>query len=251
LRGNLGHVSRLSVTQIADGVHIASTGLVNWGLVEEGDQVTLIDAGYPGDASRVRASLAKIGRQLEDVAGVLITHAHVDHIGGLPWCGLEAPVYTGQAEVPHARREYLQQASEMDVLVRAWNPRVLLWSLRILALGATRDATVPDIKACRIGKKLDLPGRPVAVATPGHTSGHTAYHFKQAGVVATGDALITGHPISGRRGPQPLPDFFSHDAEQANASLDAIAALDADTILPGHGPAWTGPWAEAVALARA
>jgi len=250
-RGNLGDVSRLSVTQIADGVHLASTGLVNWGLVEEDGQVTLIDAGYPGDASRVRASLTRIGRQLEDVVGVLITHAHVDHIGGLPWCGLEAPVFTGQAEVPHAKREFLQQASEMDVLVRAWNPRVLLWSLRALAVGATRDATVPDIKACRIGKKLDLPGQPVAVATPGHTSGHTAYHFKRAGVVATGDALITGHPITGRRGPQLLPSFFTHDPAQAEASLDAIAALDASTILPGHGPVWTGKMADAVAQARA
>lgn len=240
----------LSVTQVADGVHLVSTGLVNWVLVEEGDQVTLIDGGYPGDASRVRASLARIGRSLEDVAGVLITHAHVDHTGGLPWCGLDAPVFTGADEVAHARREYLQQASEMDVIRRAWNPRVLLWSLRALAVGATRDATLPDIQACRTGRRLSLPGRPIPVATPGHTSGHTAYHLKQAGVVVTGDALITGHPVSGRPGPQMLPDFFTYDAAQADASLDVIAALDADTILPGHGPAWTGKLTDAVDQAR-
>jgi glyoxylase-like metal-dependent hydrolase (beta-lactamase superfamily II) len=244
-------VSRLSVTQIADGVHIASTGLVNWGLVTEGDQVTLIDAGYPGDASRLRASLARIGRKVEDVAGVLITHAHVDHIGGLPWSGIESPAFTSATEVAHAKRDFLEQASERDVLLRAWKPRVLLWSLQIVAAGATRDADLPDIKSCRMGRKLDLPGSPVPVATPGHTSGHTAYHFKKAGVVATGDALITGHPISGRRGPQPTADFFAHDAAAANTSLDAIAKLDADTILPGHGPSWTGSMREAVALARA
>lgn len=240
----------LTVTQVGDGLHLASTGLVNWILAEEDGQVTLVDAGYPGDAARVRESLERIGRSLKDIAAVLVTHAHVDHIGGIGWCGVDAPVLTGPEEVPHAKREFLQQASEKDVLLRAWNPRVLVWSLRILAAGATRDAAVPEVSAIRMGRRLDLPGRPVGVATPGHTSGHTAYHFKQAGVVATGDALVTGHPVTGRSGPHLLPGFFAHDTAQAEASLDAIAKLDADTIAPGHGPAWTGSLTDAVSLAR-
>lgn len=241
---------RLTVTQVADGVHLASTGLVNWILAEEDGQVTLVDAGYPGDAARVRESLDRIGRSLDDVAAVLVTHAHVDHIGGIEWCGLAAPVLTGAEEVPHAKREFLQQAGEIDVLLRAWNPRVLLWSLRILGVGATQDVAVPEIAACATGTPLDLPGRPVAVPTPGHTSGHTAYHFEGAGAVATGDALVTGHPVTGVRGPHLLPDFFTHDPEQAAAGLDALAALDAGIVLPGHGDEWTGSMRDAVERAR-
>lgn len=241
---------RLTVTQVADGVHLASTGLVNWILAEEDGQVTLVDAGYPGDAARVRESLDRIGRTLDDVAAVLVTHAHVDHIGGIEWCGLAAPVYAGADEVPHARREFLQQAGEIDVLLRAWNPRVLLWSLRILAVGATQDVAVPEVTACATGTPLDLPGRPVAVPTPGHTSGHMAYHFAGVGAVATGDALVTGHPVTGVRRPHLLPGFFTHDGTQASRSLDELATLDADILLPGHGPAWTGAMREAVELAR-
>jgi glyoxylase-like metal-dependent hydrolase (beta-lactamase superfamily II) len=241
---------RLSVTQVADGVHLASTGLVNWILAEEGGQVTMVDAGYPGDAARVRESLERIGRSVEDVAAVLVTHAHVDHIGGIEWIGLDAPVLTSAEEVPHARREFLQQAGEIDVLLRAWNPRVLLWSLRILAVGATQDVAIPEAVACATGTPLDLPGRPVAVPTPGHTVGHTAYHFPGVGAVATGDALVTGHPVTGVRRPHLLPDFFTHDPEQAERTLDDLAALDADVVLPGHGGAWTGTMREAVALAR-
>lgn len=241
---------RLTVTQVADGVHLASTGLVNWILAEEDGQVTMVDAGYPGDAARVRASLDRIGRSLDDVAAVLVTHAHVDHIGSIEWCGLSAPVFTGADEVPHAKREYLQQAGELDVALRAWNPRVLLWSARILAVGATQDVAVPEITACATGTPLDLPGRPVAVPTPGHTTGHTAYHFAGAGAVATGDALVTGHPVTGVRRPHLLPDFFTHDPEQADKTLDDLAALDAGIVLPGHGNAWTGTVREAVELAR-
>ncbi len=241
---------RLTLTQVADGVHLASTGLVNWILAEEDGQVTLVDTGYPGDAPRVRESLRRIGRRVEDVAAVLVTHAHVDHIGGIGWCGVEAPVFTGAAEVPHAKREFLQQATEKDVLLRAWNPRVLLWSMRILTVGATQDVSVPDITACKPGKRLDLPGRPVAVPTPGHTSGHTAYFFPGAGAVATGDALVTGHPVTGRRTPHLLPAFFSHAPDEVGAGLDALTRLDADAVMPGHGPLWRGAIRDAVDTAR-
>ncbi|GAB2977959.1 MBL fold metallo-hydrolase [Nocardioides montaniterrae] len=241
---------RLTVSQVADGMHLASTGLANWILAEADGQVTLVDAGYPRDGERVRASLAAIGRTPGDVAAVLLTHAHVDHLGGIAGSGVTAPVLSSEAEAAHARREYLQQATEKDVLLRAWRPRVLLWSLQIAALGATKDVSVPTAAACRLGVPLDLPGRPVAVPTPGHTTGHTAYHFAAAGAVASGDALVTAHPVTGVRRPHLLPTFFSHAPEQMDEALDNIAALDADTLLPGHGPAWRGTMADAVALAR-
>lgn len=238
------------MTPVTDRVHHCTTDLAAWVLVEEDDQVTLVDAGYPGDAERVRESLATIGRRPEDVAAVLVTHAHVDHIGSLPALGLRAPVLMGVEETRHARREYLQQASEADVLRNAWQPRVLAWSLRILPLGATRDVRLADPVGVGPGSALDVPGRPVPVPTPGHTDGHTAWHFPSAGCVATGDALVTGHPVTGIHHPHLLPGFFTHDQARAEASLDAIGALDADRILPGHGLTWSGPASRAVELAR-
>jgi glyoxylase-like metal-dependent hydrolase (beta-lactamase superfamily II) len=156
----------------------------------------------------------------------------------------------GVEETRHARREYLQQASEVDVLRNAWNPRVMAWSLRILPLGATKDVRLADPVGVEAGPALDVPGRPVAVPTPGHTDGHTAWHFPSAGCVATGDALVTGHPVTGIHHPHLLPGFFTHDQAQAEASLDAIAALDAERLLPGHGLTWSGPASRAVELAR-
>jgi glyoxylase-like metal-dependent hydrolase (beta-lactamase superfamily II) len=91
----------------------------------------------------------------------------------------------------------------------------------------------------------------VPVPTHGHTSGHTAFHLPSAGVVISGDGLITGHPLSRRDGPQVTSGFFNHDQAQTVAALDALAGLDADLLLPGHGPAHRGPVREAVAAARA
>jgi glyoxylase-like metal-dependent hydrolase (beta-lactamase superfamily II) len=97
---------------------------------------------------------------------------------------------------------------------------------------------------------LDLPGRPVPVHTPGHTQGHVVFHLPDAGVVVSGDALVSGHPTSRIEGPQLLPDMFHHERAQALASLDILEGLDAEVLLPGHGPVHRGPVREAARRAR-
>lgn len=126
---------------------------------------------------------------------------------------------------------------------------VLPWLLRIARAGATRSVSV-NAQAVTSGRPLDLPGGPVPVATHGHTSGHTAFHLPQHGVIVTGDALVTAHPLSKTHGPQLLPPVFDHGHGNTLAALDHIAGLDADTILPGHGPALSMPIAAAVDLVR-
>ena len=56
--------------------------------------------------------------------------------------------------------------------------------------------------------------------------------------------------VSVLTGPQLVPDFFSTDPAATDAALDALAAVDADTIAPGHGPAWRGRPRDAVDRAR-
>jgi glyoxylase-like metal-dependent hydrolase (beta-lactamase superfamily II) len=244
---------RLTLTQVADDTHVADTGLVNWALLTDGDDVTLVDAGYPGDHDRVIESLTRIGRRVEDVKAVVVTHAHIDHIGTLPRLLQEADaqVFMSETETHHARREYLQQATERDVaLESARSPRTLVWALRIVAVGAARKVSLDDPLACAPGVALDVPGRPVPIPTPGHTSGHNAYHLPAVGAVFSGDALVSAHPTTAVDGPQLLKPFFTHDPVEAASTLDAIGALDGDLLLPGHGPVWRGRLDKAVDIAR-
>jgi len=246
-------MARLTLTQVADNVHVAETGLVNWALLTDGPDVTLVDSGYPGDHDRVIESLVRIGRRVEDVTAVVVTHAHIDHIGTLPRL-LEktgAGVYMSETETHHAKREYLQQATERDVMLQsARSARTLAWALRIVAVGAMNNVVLDDPLACAPGVALDIPGRPVPVPTPGHTGGHNAYHLPEVGAVFVGDALATAHPTSSTDGPQLLKSFFAHDADEATRTLDAIGALEGELLLPGHGPVWRGEFARAVELAR-
>ena len=147
------------------------------------------------------------------------------------------------SEVGHAHREYLEQVSTLDLAAKAWQPRYLRWSLEIARRGAlTRDA-IPSARALTEEVAAALPGAPMAIPSPGHTGGHCS--FVVDGVLVSGDALVTGHPVSRQRGPQLLPGLFNHDQDGCVRSLSALGMLDTDILLPGHGPVWRGPIREA------
>lgn len=242
----------MKVTEAADGVYAVAGSAVNWTLLTDGGAVTLVDAGYPGDHQEVLASLSEIGRRLSDVEAVLVTHAHIDHIGSLPRL-LEQhamPVFTSTTEARHVRREYLEQAGTLDVLRNLWRPRVLPWAVHIMRKGAMNDQGVSSAAGFGSADVIDVPGRPRPIATPGHTSGHTAYLVPHARVLLTGDALVTGHPLSTGTGAQRLMSMFHHDLDAMDASLDVIADVDADVIVPGHGPVLRRSPREAVSELR-
>ncbi|MET7288877.1 MBL fold metallo-hydrolase [Streptomyces sp. NPDC005573] len=240
------------VRQVADDTYLVHGHHTNWVILKDGDAVTLIDTGYPGDREGVLESLAAVGSSPQDVAAVLITHAHNDHIGSAEHLrtAYGTPVYLHAAEVPHARREFLQQATIGDVVRNAWRPGVLSWAAHVIKVGGTAHNPVTAPEPFPTEGALDLPGRPVPVHTPGHTDGHCVYHLPQAGVVITGDALVSGHATSRVKGPQLLHTFFHHERARALASLDLIGALDGDLLLPGHGPLHEGPARAAADQAR-
>jgi glyoxylase-like metal-dependent hydrolase (beta-lactamase superfamily II) len=240
-----------TVTEVAARVHFVESDAVNWVVLTDGDAVTLIDAGYPGDVDAVRQSLDLIGYRPDQIAGVLVTHGHVDHIGSLPaLLSGSTPVYLSAAEVRHVHGEYREQVTPVDLVRNVFRPGFLPWSMYLLRVGAAKHVTLPDARPFPAAGPLDLPGRPVPVPTPGHTSGHTCYLLPDAGVIVTGDTLVTGHPTSGLTGPQLLLPVFHHDLDGTVEALDTLEALNADLVLPGHGPLHRGPIAAAAVEAR-
>ena len=109
---------------------------------------------------------------------------------------------------------------------------------------------VDEVDTFGDGEQLDLPGRPVAVHTPGHTEGHTMFHCPEQGALFTGDGLVTMQLLGNGQGPHLMEDVFNLDSKLAVSSLDRITGLQADLILPGHGEPWNGSPAAAVDLAR-
>ncbi|BBU24621.1 MBL fold metallo-hydrolase [Mycobacterium xenopi] len=236
---------------VTEAVHLVRGEAVNWLVVRADSGVMLIDSGYPGNRDDVLASLRQLGHEPRDVLAILLTHAHIDHLGTAIWFAEQhgTPVYCHADEVGHAKREYLQQASPVDVALRVWRPRWAMWAAHVVRSGGLIRDGIPSAQPLTADIAAQLPGRPMAIPTPGHTSGHCSYVVD--GVLASGDALVTGHPLLRRSGPQLLPAVFSHNQDDCVRSLAALALLETEILAPGHGDLWRGPIREATERAAA
>ncbi len=189
----------------------------NCHLIESDGVIWVVDPGA-GAAAQVRALVEAEGLA---VAGILLTHGHLDH----SWDAAELAERYGVAVHVHAADAY-----------RLADP---VGSLGPVGAQVARMGGAPAGPA-RPGDVRpfadDGPaGAPVRVLhAPGHTEGSTVYLLEASvGPVAlTGDVLFAGSV--GRT------DFPGSDPDAMVASLRRLAALDPVTrVLPGHGPAST------------
>ena len=231
--------------EVADGIHRFGTRMVNWYLIERGGRITLVDAGMRGYWPQLTDALTALGGKVEEVEAVVLTHAHADHVG----FAHQVKANSGATVWVHERdaEPGLRRFPPFRLYLRPTAWPLLVHGLRN-GLLATPDAA--EVRTFTDGEVLDVPGRPRARHLPGHTRGNCALHVPDASVVFSGDALVTFDPYRQRRGPRLLIKGVNEDNEQARTSLDTLAELNAQLLLPGHGEPWRDGVAAAVADAR-
>ena len=234
---------KIEAPQVADDVFVFTGTEVNWVIIADGTELTLIDAGWEGDVQQVERTIRSLGRRPEDLRAVLLTHAHADHTGALNHLhdNYGVPLYMNAVEVPNATGETSETGGPIDVAKRLYRPQVVRWASQMMKVGGLRPVHVPAAQAFPEDGPLDLPGRPIPIASPGHTSGHTSYYLPETGVLVTGDSLVTAHPTVNGIRPRLLPADFTHDQAEAVHTLSILRDVPADMFIPGHGPAWYGP----------
>jgi glyoxylase-like metal-dependent hydrolase (beta-lactamase superfamily II) len=234
--------------QLSAALHQIGSDVVNSYLVEEAGQVTIIDAGLPGQWRELGHELARMGRSLDDVRGVLLTHGDTDHVGFAARLHRErgVPIFVHRLDAPRAR-------GEVNKAMSGWGPvriRPLLGFLAYSAMrGGLRVPPVPELEVVEAGATLDLPGSPHVIAVPGHTPGSVAYHVPLVDALFVGDAMTTRSVLTGEPGPRPAP--FTLDPVQAHASFERLAQIEARWLLPGHGTPWADGARDAVRRYRA
>ena len=234
--------------KIADGIHRLGPGIVNVYLVEEAGEVTIIDAGMPGDWSDLPGELAAMGRTLDDVRALVLTHGHSDHIGFAERARRERgwTPRVHELDAPLARGEVKNPAQGGGPIKPLPLLRFLLLGLR---RGGLRRTPIGEVAAYGDGATLDVPGSPRVILLPGHTPGSAALHVAARDALFIGDAIATYAVTNGSIGPMIAP--FSADPAQALTSLDRLSGVEARVVLPGHGQPWVGGVSEAVRRVRA
>ena len=239
------------MTEVAPGVHRLGSEGVNFYLVEDGGRVTFVDAGLSGFWDQVEPALSAHGRTLEDVAALVLTHAHSDHTGiagQLHDRGVPVYLHPADHDLLRTGREGMKR--EASPLPHLRHVRVWTFFGHMVRNGALRPPHIDDPVAIADGEELDVPGRPRVYHAPGHRPGHCVLHFERHGALFVGDLLCTWNPLTGRVGPQIMPRAFNISSQESLESLDRIEGLTADAVLPGHGEPWREGVAAAVARAR-
>ncbi|MCF7550863.1 MBL fold metallo-hydrolase [Pseudonocardia sp. WMMC193] len=260
----------VDVTEVAPGVHRMALPLgvhglpsVSAYLLHDADGDVLVDCGIAAGGDDVAggvdddscgaldAALRAAGGALGRVRRLVVTHAHVDHFGlagevvrrsgGELWMHedsrLEIDGYRDPDEAVD-RRELLLADHGLDGPDLARSAAGLRdWMTVMPSIG------VPD-RLLSGGERLPAGGRTWEVLhTPGHSPGHVCLWSAADRVLCSGDHLlqIASPPVTFERGFEPDPMGRYLD------SLDLVAGLGPELVLPGHGP----PFPDGARRARA
>ena len=217
---------------IAPGVLEIDTMLGGWekvtaGYLVEGPAPVLIETGSQTSVPVMLAALNQIGVGPEELAGVAVTHIHLDHAGGV---GDVARAFPSATVYVHEKgaRHLADPTRLVDSAARVYGP--LLDSLY-----GRLDPTPPErLHVLGDGEEIEIgPGRTlVAIDSPGHAKHHVGLHDSLSGVLFAGDAVGVKLPDGGVLRPAtPPPDF---DLDQAIASLGKFAVRHPSGIALAH-----------------
>ncbi|MBA7635983.1 putative metallo-hydrolase YflN [subsurface metagenome] len=190
-------------------------------IVEE--ELTLIDTGFHGSSSKIIGFIRGLGRSPEEITLIILTHNHLDHIGGL----VELRRFIQPKVAIH-------KADISDIDSQSANPRFARKLFSAPPFSSLRPIFYlePSEVALKLegGEVFSPLGGLRVIHTPGHTLGSICLFSPQKKLLIVGDAL--NHRYKNPRFPLKL---VSADLTQAIDSVKQIARLDFDILCFGHG----------------
>lgn len=170
----------------------------------DGAQKILVDPGHRYLFRHVKDGLSGLDLSVRQIGLVVVTHGHPDHV--------EA--------VQEFDRPTLVAMSEKE-----WQFIVEYGSLYPVAKGI--DSLEPDLFLQEGDLTIDKETFQI-ISTPGHSPGSICLYWPEEKALFTGDVIFSGGGI-GRT------DLAGGDGKQLKESIEKLASLDVEYLLPGHG----------------
>jgi glyoxylase-like metal-dependent hydrolase (beta-lactamase superfamily II) len=215
------------VRELADGVYSLGHGKgghVHAFLLDAGGELSLVDTLFEADARLVLDALARLGRKPSDLRRIAITHGHRSHLGGLATLkresGAAVHAHAWEADIVSGDR----RAQSVSILPRQ--------SLRLLPFQLGLWLNRPRHRPCPVDEPLregDAFGPLQVLHAPGHSPGHLAFWWPERRFLIAGDGVATWPSLCAGW------SAFNLNHAQHRATLQRLAALDAQIVGVGHG----------------
>ena len=199
-----------------------------------GEVAALIDCGPAAVKDRL---LDELGRHLESpqqLGYVLLTHAHFDHLGNIPFIRRYNP------EVKLVANPLTSDLLEQnDFLKELYDRNKISCEAMPVEFDVTFDDWVKALKVDKVmgdGDILDL-GADVHIKlaiVPGHSSDTSAYY------VLPDCALAAGEAVGGYYGRDQVVSCFRYNYKEYLESLDKLSSLQVRMLSLSHGGALVG-----------
>jgi glyoxylase-like metal-dependent hydrolase (beta-lactamase superfamily II) len=210
--------------KINSNIHIVPGVIGNSYLLVDADGLTLIDTGIPGSAIKILNFIKRLGYVKRDLNRILITHADWDHAGSLAALkrATRARVYASMYEARAVASGRFPRSLKTD--------DIFLKPVFALAefLGRVSRARVDEHLSD--GQVLPVLDGLFVVDTKGHTPGHMSFFAPSAGILFSGDSILSRKDkLEGSHG------SVTWNQEKADASVLKQLALRARIVCSGHG----------------
>ena len=189
--------------------------------ISDNSEISIIDAGMPGNAFKILSQISEMGISLEKIKYIILTHSDIDHTGSVADLknATKALVAIHEKEVPYLLGEKKKKLKGMIGGMIG-----LIFGI-LLKMMKTQNI-VPDITL----KEGDFIGGLKVISCPGHTVGSISLYNTET-VLFSGDAIITDKH-SNIKG---FNNIATSDTLEAVKTINKIKHLKFEVLLPGHG----------------
>lgn len=177
-------------------------------VVECDEGLVMIDSGAGKNTERLQKNIVAAGLDPADIAYLILTHCHVDHIGS-------ARAFRdsyGCRIVAHTLDAVAIESGDPVLTAAGWYNTCL-------------PQTPVDVRLAGEHEVISLGGSDFhCLHTPGHTPGSLAVYLDRAGT-----RVLFGQDIHG-----PFYESFGSDIAQWRTSMERLLDLEADILCEGH-----------------
>jgi len=213
--------------EIAPGVYSMGNwrgGNVRAFLLDDGHELTLVDTLFETDARVILAQIKEIGRSIEHLKRIIISHCHRSHVGGLltlkRMTGVPVYSHEWEADLITGNRKPQTVAKMPRFPLRTW-PLQMALNLRL-----DWHPHCPVDYYLQDGEQV---GPLVVVRTPGHTPGHLSFFWPERRVMITGDIVATWPRLSAGW------PAFNLNPRQHRDSVRRMCSFEPSVLGVGHG----------------